>query len=106
MPPLPALASKLLTSVPPIKVLIVEDNLISLKLLVAFVNRKKMRWDSATNGRMAVDKWRMGGFHLVLMDIQLPIMTGLEATREIRRLEKVNSIGAFKNERQFGLKTH
>ena len=96
MPPLPALASRLLTNIPPIKVLIVEDNFISLKLLVAFVKRRKMRWDSAMNGRMAVDKWRRGGFHLVLMDIQLPIMTGLEATREIRRLEKVNSIGAFK----------
>lgn len=47
------------------------------------------------NGREAVNKWRAGGFHLVLMDIQLPVMSGLEATREIRRIEKVNSIGVF-----------
>lgn len=47
------------------------------------------------NGRDAVAKWRTGGFHLVLMDIQLPIMNGLEATREIRRLERVNSIGVL-----------
>lgn len=47
------------------------------------------------NGREAVTKWRAGGFHLVLMDIQLPIMNGLEATKEIRRLERVNSIGVF-----------
>ncbi len=47
------------------------------------------------NGRDAVTRWREGGFHLVLMDIQLPIMNGLEATKEIRRLEKVNDIGVF-----------
>jgi osomolarity two-component system, response regulator SSK1 len=82
-------------SVPPINVLIVEDNPINLKLLEAFVKRLKVRWQSAMNGRDAVTKWRTGGFHLVLMDIQLPVMNGLDATREIRRLERVNSIGVF-----------
>ncbi|KAI0105747.1 hypothetical protein GGR51DRAFT_519025 [Nemania sp. FL0031] len=83
------------TAVPPINILIVEDNMINLRLLEAFVKRLKVRWQTAVNGREAVDKWRAGGFHLVLMDIQLPIMSGLEATREIRRIEKVNSIGVF-----------
>jgi osomolarity two-component system response regulator SSK1 len=82
-------------SVPPISVLIVEDNPINLKLLEAFVKKLKVRWQTAMNGRDAVSKWRTGGFHLVLMDIQLPVMNGLEATREIRRLERVNSIGVF-----------
>ena len=82
-------------SVPPINVLIVEDNIINLKLLEAFVKRLKVRWASAMNGREAVNKWRQGGFHLVLMDIQLPIMSGLAATKEIRRLERVNGIGVF-----------
>ncbi|TGJ83333.1 hypothetical protein E0Z10_g5411 [Xylaria hypoxylon] len=91
----PSLSGLLDTAVPPINILIVEDNMINLRLLEAFVKRLKVRWQTAVNGREAVDKWRAGGFHLVLMDIQLPIMNGLEATREIRRIEKVNSIGVF-----------
>jgi osomolarity two-component system, response regulator SSK1 len=85
------------TAVPPINVLIVEDNHINMKLLEQFIRRLKVRWQTAMNGREAVNKWRQGGFHLVLMDIQLPIMSGLEATKEIRRLERVNNIGAFSN---------
>lgn len=81
--------------VPPINVLIVEDNIINLRLLEAFVKRLKVRWQTAMDGAAAVEKWRQGGFHLVLMDIQLPVMSGLEATREIRRLERENHIGVF-----------
>ncbi|VUC35263.1 unnamed protein product [Clonostachys rosea] len=91
----PSAPTAINVGVPPINVLIVEDNPINLKLLEAFVKRLKVRWQTAMHGQEAVDKWRTGGFHLVLMDIQLPVMDGLDATREIRRLERVNNIGVF-----------
>ncbi|KAL9080058.1 MAG: hypothetical protein Q9159_007667 [Coniocarpon cinnabarinum] len=85
-------------SVPPINVLIVEDNIINLKVLEMMVGKLKVRYATAMNGRDALARWREGGFHLVLMDIQLPIMSGLEATKEIRRLERINGIGVFARE--------
>lgn len=59
------------------------------------MKRLSVRWKCAANGAEAVAKWREGGFHLVLMDIQLPVMNGLDATKEIRRLERLNGIGVF-----------
>ncbi|KAM0712124.1 hypothetical protein Q7P37_011218 [Cladosporium fusiforme] len=94
--PQPSLISNMLDgSIPPINVLIVEDNIINLRILEGLMKRLKVRWETAMNGQIAVDKWRAGGFHLVLMDIQMPVMNGLAATKEIRRLEKVNGIGVF-----------
>lgn len=82
-------------TVPPINVLIVEDNIINQRLLEAFMKRLSVRWECTANGEEALKKWRQGGFHLVLMDIQLPVMNGLDATKEIRRLERLNGIGVF-----------
>ncbi|KAK7202389.1 hypothetical protein BZA70DRAFT_286057 [Myxozyma melibiosi] len=81
--------------VPPIKVLIVEDNIINQRILETFMRRRRIRSNVAKNGKEAVEKWREGGYHLVLMDIQLPVLSGIEATKEIRRLERRNRIGVF-----------
>lgn len=80
---------------PLISVLVVEDNTINQAILGAFLRKHKIRYQIAKNGQEAVDKWRKGGFHLVLMDIQLPVKSGIDATKEIRSLEKINRIGVF-----------
>ncbi|KAG0033214.1 ssk1 response regulator receiver [Podila clonocystis] len=80
---------------PLVNVLIVEDNPVNQAILAMFMKKRKIKYDVANNGREAVDKWKTGGFHLVLMDLQMEVMDGIEATREIRRLEREQNIGVF-----------
>ncbi|SCV70745.1 BQ2448_3507 [Microbotryum intermedium] len=84
-----------LPAVPPINVLIVEDNPINQMILSTFMKKKGIVYAVAKDGEEAVQKWRAGSFHLVLMDIQLPVKDGIEATREIREMERANDIGTF-----------
>jgi len=66
-------------------VLIVEDNAINLLIERTMVERLGLRVITATNGREALDTLAQQHADLILMDCQMPIMDGLEATRIIRR---------------------
>jgi len=70
-----------------LRVLLAEDNAVNRKLAVALLDRQGHAVTIANNGREAVDQWQAGEFDLVLMDVQMPVMDGFEATAEIRRCE-------------------
>jgi len=66
-------------------VLVVEDNEMSFKLILAVLSRVKVEVIHASNGRQAIEMCRSNPYlDLVLMDLQLPEVNGFEATREIR----------------------
>ncbi|HVB03707.1 MAG TPA: ATP-binding protein [Chitinophagaceae bacterium] len=66
------------------RLLIVEDNLMNLKYLTSLLERMKIQFDVATNGVDALELTRQQIFHLILMDMKIPGIEGMELARIIR----------------------
>lgn len=73
-------------------ILIVEDNEINLKIISNYVNKLNLNFDCAKNGKEAVDACSRKHYDLILMDIQMPVMDGIEATTIIRNNLNQDSI--------------
>jgi CheY-like chemotaxis protein len=74
-----------------LKILLVEDNLINQKITLLTLMPLVHSIETASNGKEALDKFGMANFDLVLMDIQMPVMSGLIAAEKIRALESTTN---------------
>jgi PAS domain S-box-containing protein len=72
-----------------LKVLIVDDNLINLKLAGILIGKMGFLYETAENGKQALEKILNQHFDLVLMDVMMPVMDGETAVKELRRIEKM-----------------
>jgi two-component system, sensor histidine kinase and response regulator len=73
-----------------LRVLLVEDNAVNQRLAARLLEKRGHRVVVAGNGQEALTALEKGAFDLVLMDVQMPVMDGLEATAAIRNKEQVS----------------
>lgn len=87
--PIDAVSSIQLKSEPDKKmsILLVEDDAINRNVILKLLKRIGYHIDIATNGLEAIDKCKENDYDVILMDIQMPVMDGIEATQNIREIE-------------------
>jgi signal transduction histidine kinase/CheY-like chemotaxis protein len=71
-----------------LRILLVEDSTDNQVLIQSYLKQTAHRLEMADNGKIAVEKYQHGYYDLILMDMQMPIMDGLTATRTIRQWER------------------
>jgi len=68
-------------------ILLVEDNAINQKIVLLSLNKTVKNIDVANNGKEALDMFGTKKYDLILMDIQMPVMDGITATKKVREIE-------------------
>ena len=72
----------------PLRLLAAEDNATNRAVLCAIMDAFNIQLELANNGREAVEAWERSAFDIILMDINMPVLDGMEATRIIRAAER------------------
>jgi CheY-like chemotaxis protein len=72
-------------------ILLVEDNAINQKIIILSLKNAVKNIDIAHHGKEALDKFGTSKYDLILMDIQMPVMNGIIATKKIRELESATN---------------
>ncbi len=76
-----------LGSTHPLKILVAEDNKMNTMLALSVLRKLGYEADHAENGQVACERYAATPYDLILMDLHMPVMDGLEATRQLRRRE-------------------
>ncbi|MBS0350620.1 MAG: response regulator [Proteobacteria bacterium] len=72
------------------KILVVEDNKLNQKVISIFLNELKCQVSIAENGKEAIELIKKNSFDLIFMDLELPVMNGLDVIRTIRKIKNKN----------------
>ncbi|WP_300542097.1 ATP-binding protein [Maricaulis sp.] len=70
----------------PVRVLVAEDNTVNQAVAEGFLKLRGLQADFVENGKMAIEAVQANAYDLILMDMEMPVMDGLQATAEIRKL--------------------
>jgi signal transduction histidine kinase/DNA-binding response OmpR family regulator len=76
-------------------ILLVEDNETNQEIIVGLLDESGIVIDIAQNGQEAIERYKTQNYELILMDIQMPILDGYEATKQIREMDKTIPIIAL-----------
>jgi CheY-like chemotaxis protein len=72
------------------KILLAEDNTVNQRLMKLMLSQLKMKVDIASDGKEAFEMYQQKAYDLVFMDVQMPVMDGVESTKLIREFEQAS----------------